>query len=155
MPPCLCEAALKQSLPCLEPGWASLDPRRQLFCLNRHGLLSSQGSTRRLTEQDSFTRAADGTLCELTASEGTSEQELALTAKVSSDPCRSPSAVWSPSLLPRPPTICNYTAWWSKIDAAAYDMCYTNRASAGEASELDFKKKFLQFHFLTTAPYPR
>ena len=63
--------------------------------------------------------------------------------------------MWSPSFLPRPAAICDYTAWWSKVDAAAYDMCYTNGASAGEASELDFKKKFLQFHFLTTAPYPR
>ena len=35
-------------------------------------------------------------------------------------------------------------------------MCYANKAGAEkEASELDFKKQFLQFHFLTTAPYPR
>ena len=121
---------------------------------NRHGILSSQGSTRRLTEQESFTRAADGTLCKLTASEAISDQELTLTAKISSDPCRSRSAVWTPSFLPRPVDICNYTAWWSKVDAAAYDMCYTNGATE-QASELDFKKKFLQFHFLTTAPYPR
>ena len=121
---------------------------------NRHGILSSQGSTRRLTEQESFTRAADGTLCKLTASEAISDQELTLTAKISSDPCRSRSAVWTPSFLPQPLDICNYTAWWSKVDVAAYDMCYTNGATE-QASELDFKKKFLQFHFLTTAPYPR
>ena len=35
-------------------------------------------------------------------------------------------------------------------------MCYANKAGAKkEASDLDFKKQFLQFHFLTTAPYPR
>ena len=89
-------------------------------------------------------------------SQAISEQELALTAKINSDPCRNrrTGATWSPSFLPRPAAICDYTAWWSKVDAAAYDMCYTNGATE-QASELDFKKKFLQFHFLTTAPYPR
>ena len=86
--------------------------------------------------------------------EAISEQELALTARISSDPCRSPSAVWTPSFLPQPLDICNYSEWWSKADAADYDTCYANTVSA-KASELDFKKQFLQFHFLTTAPYPR
>ena len=63
--------------------------------------------------------------------------------------------MWSPSFLPRPAAICDYTAWWSKVDAAAYDTCYTNGPSARGDSELNFKKQFLQFHFLTTAPYPR
>ena len=124
------------------------------FRLNRHGLLSSQASTRRLAEQESFTRAADGTLCELTPREAISEQELALTARISSDPCRSPSAVWTPSFLPQPLDICNYSEWWREADSADYDTCYANNASA-VANELDFKKQFLQFHFLTTAPYPR
>ena len=143
-----------------ETAWAHLGlrPIRQ-HSSNRHGLLSSQGSTRRLSEEEEST-FADGMPCELTASERTSEQELALTAKVRSDPCRSRSAVWitkTPSFLPPSGTadICNYTAWWSKVDAATYDTCYTNGASQGEASELNFKKQFLQFHFLTTAPYPR
>jgi hypothetical protein len=37
-----------------------------------------------------------------------------------------------------------------------YNLCYASNAKAEEAKEeLDFKKQFLQFHFLTTAPYPR
>ena len=65
-----------------------------------------------------------------TQSQYLSDQEPALIAKISSDPC--PSSNFQD------------------------DMCYANKAGAEkEASELDFKKQFLQFHFLTTAPYPR
>jgi hypothetical protein len=142
------------------------------FFYNRHGLLSSQGSTRRLAEQGSLTRAAvstsspcDGAVFKLTNSGIASkeEQEDALTAKNASDPCSSRTdAVWSPSLLPRAPAICNYAEWWSEVVEktdnrnGAYDLCYASKASAEEAEEeLEFKKNFLQFHFLTTAPYPR
>ena len=144
--------------------------RHVSFTFNRYGLLSSQGSTRRLTEQGPFTRAAvstsspcDGAVFELTNSEIVSTQEIARTTKIASDPCSSRTdAVWSPSLLPRAPAICNYAEWWSEVvektdnKNGAYDLCYASKASAEEAEEeLKFKKNFLQFHFLTTAPYPR
>ena len=100
---------------------------------------------------------------ELTNSDIVSEQEVALTTKIASDPCSDRNgAVWSPSLLPRSPASCNYAEWWSEVvkktdnNNWAYDLCYASNAKAEEAKEeLDFKKQFLQFHFLTTAPYPR
>ena len=131
--------------------------RHVSFTFNRYGLLSSQGSTRRLTEQGPFTRAAvstsspcDGAVFELTNSEIVSKQEIAQTIKIASDPCSSRTdAVWSPSLLPRAPAICNYAEWRSEVventdnKNGAYDLCYASKASAEEAEEeLKFKKNF-------------
>ena len=63
--------------------------------------------------------------------------------------------MWKPSFQPQPSDVCNYTDWWSNTSGND-DVCYKSKSSAEEASaDNKFKKNFLQFHFLTTAPYPR